>query len=92
MQSVIKWLEANHLNHAAIVLLGMWPVSLITSTPWDAALVLSFGYYMREVTQYARLGMARSLFPWLWNFHDWVQTVYAITAAYLAALFLSNIF
>lgn len=84
----IKWLEDNHLNHAGIVLLGMYPMSLITSTPWDAAIVWSFGYYIREVTQAGRLGGFRPLMPWLWGFHDRVQTIYAVMTAFISAYIL----
>ena len=93
MRNIIKWLKARHLSHAAIVLLGMYPMSLITSTPWDAALVWACIYYSREVSMaQGRVGALKAFWPGNWpSDHDRIQTAYAFTAAILSALFLSAI-
>ncbi|PCI51905.1 MAG: hypothetical protein COB49_00445 [Alphaproteobacteria bacterium] len=90
---IIKWLKAHHLSHAAIVLLGMWPMSLITSTPWDAALVWVCIYYSREVSVIQwKVGALKAFWPGNWlSDHDRIQTIYLIVAAISAALFLTNI-
>lgn len=87
----IKWLEANHLNHAAISLGLLYPMIFLCElqggTAYNAAFTWSFGYYIREVTQAARYGLIGSLAPWKWSFHDWVQTVYVILFTYPVAYF-----
>lgn len=85
----IKWLESNHLNHAAIAIGLFYPMILLSElhggTAYNAAFMWSFGYYIREVTQAARYGLFGSLAPWKWSFHDWVQTVYVVIGTYTVA-------
>jgi len=81
-QKIQTWLQDYHLNHAAIVLLGMWPFiqlhEYIGSSVAGAAMTWSFGYFMREVMTYGRLGFWGSLLPWKWKRHDLIQTIYAV--------------
>ncbi len=86
----IKWLERRHLNHAAITFGLMYPTILIHQAmgPATAAAFLwIFGYWMREVTQYGRLGFWRSMWPGNWTgFHDRIQTLYVVIVGVLWAV------
>lgn len=90
VQGAIAYLEQNHLNHAAIVLLGMWPMIhlniLLGGGEWTAAMMWLVAYYAREVSMGYHLGPVRMFYPWAWAYHDWVQTLWAAIAAFAFAL------
>ena len=88
---IIRWLKDHHLSHAAIVLIGMWPTTLITSDAFNAALVWIFGYYMREVAYAERVQSYRgALWPWNWpSRHARLQTAYVVAVAIAAAAILT---
>lgn len=81
------WLEDNSLNHAAIVLLGMYPVikfnDLIGGNAWTAALMWIVAYYGREVTSAQRFSHDwGALWPGNWRTrHDRIQTLYLVITA-----------
>lgn len=90
---MIKWLEKNHLNHAAITLVGFWPLLqinlLIDGSAWTTALMWYLIYYSREVAQNYNKGLFKSLNPWAWSYHDRIQTLYvAIVAGVLGYAFI----
>ncbi|WP_339862379.1 hypothetical protein [Paremcibacter congregatus] len=89
MRNIIKWLEDWHLNHAAIVLLGMVPMIWINQAigggAWTAALMWTVIYYSREVSMAGYLGLGRAFLPWLWAYHDRVQTIWAAVVAFTIA-------
>lgn len=92
IKKIIAWLKAYHLSHAAIVLIGMWPTSILTGDPFSAAMVWIFGYYMREVA-YAesRQGYFRALWPGNWpSRHDRIQTAYVVTVSLAVASILTT--
>tara|TARA_R110002072_G_scaffold183132_2_gene339424 strand:+ start:1196 stop:1480 length:285 start_codon:yes stop_codon:yes gene_type:complete len=89
MKGIIKWLEDWHLNHAAIVLLGMIPMIWINQAigggEWTAALMWTVIYYSREVSMAGYLGLGQAFLPWLWTYHDRVQTIWAAVVAFTIA-------
>lgn len=94
MKSIIKYLYKRHMTHAVIALIGMYPMiaihELLGGNALTAALTWSLMYYMREVTQFFRLGAWRALMPWLWNYHDRTQTIYVIVVSFASGVIYVN--
>jgi len=95
MNKIITWLEHKALNHAAIVLLSMYPFikfnELIGSNEWAAAFMLIFIYYSREVTSAQKSGRdVKAFWPGNWpTNHDKLQTLYLSIVALLWAFIYS---
>jgi len=92
MNRVIGWLERRGLNHAAIVLLAMYPtirLFQIVGPVWGAVIMWIVAYYFREVTQAQKFGRdTKAFWPGNWESdHDRLQTLYLAIVAILFALF-----
>lgn len=78
----VKWLQKNNLSHLVISLGIFYPFLVVNQyiggNEFTTALMISYGYYVREVTQGARFGLFGSLAPWKWPYHDMIQTVYVL--------------
>lgn len=85
IDTIVKWLEAKHLNHAAMSLVLYGPMLLIywflnyfnMGLGASTSFTLGYGWYIREVTQFERKLGSRRWNPKNWDKHDRIQSYYA---------------